>query len=63
MASLGNKMKGAIKTLGSKFLQLGANYLGSKGDIRTALAKTVGQTIMSNIPIQNGRNINNRNLV
>ena len=53
MRTLGQKMGGAVKTVGSKFLQFGANYLGSKGDIKTALAKTVGQTIMANIPSNN----------
>ena len=50
MRTLGQKMGGAIKTVGSKFLQFGANYLGSKGDIKTALAKTIGQTITGSIP-------------
>ena len=50
MRTIGQKMGGAIKTVGSKFIQLGANFIGSKGDLKTALAKTVGQTIISNLP-------------
>ena len=50
MRTIGQKMGGVIKTVGSKFLQLGANYIGSKGNLKSALAKTVGQTILSNIP-------------
>lgn len=50
MASLGHKIAGGIKTIGSKFLQLGANYIGSKGNVRSALAKTLGQTITGQIP-------------
>ena len=51
--TLGNKISGAIKTLGYKGLQFGANYLGSKGNIKTALAKTIGQTISANLPVKN----------
>ena len=50
MASLGNKLSGAVKTIGSKFLQVGANYIGSKGNIPLAVAKTIGQTITGQIP-------------
>ena len=46
---LGNKAKGAIKTIGSKFLQFGANFIGSKGNVKQALGKTIGQTIMGKL--------------
>ena len=46
---LGNKAKGVIKTIGSKFLQFGANFIGSKGNIKHALGKTIGQTIMGKL--------------
>lgn len=54
--TIGHKISGAIKTIGSKFLQLGANYIGSKGNIRSALGKTILQSIPSSIiPIEDER--------
>ena len=50
MSSLGHKLSGAVKTIGSKFLQLGANYVGSKGNIKSAIVKTLGQSISGNVP-------------
>ena len=43
--TLGHKIGGVIKTLGYKGLQFGANYLGSKGDLKQALGKTLLQSI------------------